>query len=174
MKRRWLAAVIVLLMLLCGCQSKTETTYTVGDIRVDTGAQTVTRDGVTYPYTLVGDSVTVYCGERRFTLRKTDGGWVGAGSLTDSADDVLLARELCGAVLEPIVENRSGKKLAGRLMALVLVAVSVLFIRKPELAWMMKYGFLFKNAEPSDFILGYFRVGGILGLVFSGILFLTA
>ena len=174
MKRRWLAAVIVFLMLLCGCQSKTETTYTVGDIRVDTEAQTVTRGGVTYPYTLAGDSVTVFCGEQRFTLRKAGNGWVGAGSLGDDADDVQLARELCGAVLEPVLENRSEKRTGLRLLALGMAAISVVLIRRPEQVWMFKYGFLFKNAEPSDFILTYYRAGGVLGLAFSAIFFLTA
>ena len=62
------------------------------------------------------------------------------------------------------------------LLLIVLAAVAVFMIAKPETFWKLDHMLTVKNGEPTEFAIAMIRVGGILTLVaeFVLVLFLLA
>lgn len=53
------------------------------------------------------------------------------------------------------------------LMEIVIVAIGVFMIWKPEILWRIEYFFSVKGGEPTEFYLTMSRVGGVLLLVLA-------
>ena len=57
---------------------------------------------------------------------------------------------------------------------LIMAAVGVVMIKAPEELIEMKYGWRFKNAEPTEFAVWEVRIGGIIVVVVAVVIFLIA
>ncbi|GMK37369.1 hypothetical protein PCCS19_04220 [Paenibacillus sp. CCS19] len=51
------------------------------------------------------------------------------------------------------------------LFGFIFIIIGVLNIAFPRAGWYMKYGWQFKNAEPSEAAMIMARVGGVIGVI---------
>lgn len=51
------------------------------------------------------------------------------------------------------------------LFGLIFIAIGIVNIAFPKASWYMKYGWQFKNAEPTEAALIMSRIGGVLAVV---------
>jgi hypothetical protein len=51
------------------------------------------------------------------------------------------------------------------IVPIIFIIVGALNVIYPRAAWYMKYGWQFKNAEPSDAAIIMIRIGGIIAIV---------
>jgi len=59
------------------------------------------------------------------------------------------------------------------LLALLVIAVGIFNIAKPDVAWYLEYGWRYKDAEPFDLALTANRFGGGFTVFLGAILFLA-
>ena len=59
-------------------------------------------------------------------------------------------------------------------LGLFLCGVGAFNLFCPQLAWYLEFGWKFRDAEPSDFYLGFIRFGGGVAALIGIVLFLTA
>ena len=175
---RRLLCFLLMLFLLTGCGAQRETltvyTVTVGDeeFRIDTAAQTIWADDELYHYEISGDNTTItYPNGAFYFWTETEMGGYGGWSDDYDAERYPHGSTLLSALEqtrpEPPREGRGGRIIAG----LILIALGVFYLCKPELAWMLRYGWAFRDAEPSDLALGMARVaGGIAVMIGIGLL----
>jgi len=176
------AGILLLLLLLAltvlGC-AKQESVYTVVqngmEFKVDTEHKTIS-DGVnTYQYQFSGDAhsykITItYPNGATYQYARTGG--MGYGSLDDeyAADAYAMGDMLAQVVQTDAPKHTNPGKMMGALVMLILGALEVFF---PEKLWSLRYGWRYKNAEPSDAALIVGRICGG-GLIVVGVILLLS
>lgn len=167
--------VLLAASVLNGCQTanvytvtQDEETYTVDRVR-----KTIACDGVVYQFKITRsdersvDLDITYPDGSTYYWSNTDG--LYRDSWSDDYDP--LARGYVpGGMLRVILFQEvrpSGQMVAGPELrvAFLLLSVGVLLAVVPWAAWILAYGWRFKDAEPSDFALGANRILGITLIV---------
>jgi len=169
----WLLVPIITL-LLCACM--TRSSYTVEkdgvEYLVDTKSCTISDGAEAYPYSINGDA-SAYCIQITFpddfevvwqgskNAQGTASGF-GSWSGTYNADYYKKAEQMSSILSIQIHAPSSGEK--GQtywLAALLLLAVGIFHITAPRAAWQLRYGWRYKDAEPTEIAL---RVNVGLGM----------
>lgn len=182
-----LALTLLLLLTAAGCGDSVTVTergpYTVDitdgvepvALTVDPINQTITDEhGNIYPYTMTDTSVTfTYPDESEYFWNFTSG--IGYGGLTDdpSANGYLDYSTLEAALSEEVesVKPTKSKNPGYLFFAFFCFLIGGLNLAFPYAGWYLKYGWRFKDAEPSEAALVLNRVvGGIIVII--GIVFL--
>lgn len=65
--------------------------------------------------------------------------------------------------------NSHGRGLASPFLAFVLIIIGAWYTFAPRSAWWLARGWWYKNAEPSNLAIGFYRIGGCL-LILIGII----
>ena len=155
---------------LCACSEET-TTYTV-----DKGGKTYTVDsknetlfdGIhTYKYTFSGDSssykidITYPNGS---TFHWTQSEFAGYGAQSDNYDEELY---VSGEVLCDVIATKAPtpSNPVKFIAVIFLIGIGLFNAAVPHVAWYLSYGWRYKDAEPSDFSLGFGRIGGIIAII---------
>ena len=175
---------ILILLSLTGCGNDTVTVVERGsyfvtvngeELTVDPINQTITAEnGDVYTYTMTDESVTfTYPNGYEYFWNFTSG--IGYGGLSDTPDGYryLDYMELEAALDQEIEAVRPSKKSRpGHIFfACFCFLIGGLNLAFPYAGWYLKYGWRYKDAEPSDAALVLNRVlGGII--VIAGIIFL--
>ncbi len=170
---------------LCGCQNKEspnlyDVVYNGKTYTVNQEQGTIICDGVVYQFEISsrgGNSVDLditYPDSSRYYWTM-DGSFGGHGGWSDDYDP-----ETSGYVpgdvlwnvlsLESVGQEHSGPS---PILAVFLLALGAFQTISPRTAWMLGYGWRFKDAEPSELALTVNRAVGVL-LVFVGIICLLA
>lgn len=185
MKRFCLWIVVLLsVFTLCGCQGKEgqepyDVTYNGETYTVDQEQGTITCDGVVYQFEISsrgGNSVNLditYPDGSRYYWTK-DGSFGHGGWSNDYNPET--SGYVPGDVLWDVLSLEStGQGHSGPSLILVvfLLAVGVFQIISPRTAWMLGYGWRFKDVEPSELALTVNRAVGVL-LIFVSIICLLA
>lgn len=181
MKRFYLwIAVLLLVFSLCGCQNKEEPK--LYDVEHDGKTYAVNRedgtigcDGVVYRFEISDDgenSVTLHItypdGSRYYWTM--DGGGDGHGGWSDDyapETSGYVPGEVLWDVLSPVAPGRE-RSGPSPVLAIVLLALGAFEAISPRTAWMIGYGWRFKDAEPSALALTVNRGVGVL-LILAGI-----
>lgn len=169
----WLLVPIITL-LLCACM--TRSSYTVEkdgvEYLVNTKSCTISDGAEAYPYSINGDA-SAYCIQITFpddfevvwqgskNAQGTASGF-GSWSGTYNADYYKKAEQMSSILSIQIHAPSSGEK--GQtywLAALLLLAVGIFHIAAPRAAWQLRYGWRYKDAEPTEIAL---RVNVGLGM----------
>ncbi len=181
MKRLWIIIISLLLILsLWGCAQQ-EKVYTIDrngtQFLVDTENRTISDGTHTYHYVLsdgaYSSTVTItYPNGSTFWDKVSNGGNGSSGWSDDYKDDAYVS----GWTLADVVRQTMPKPInTGKIIAgLVLIALGVVEIAFPQGLWYLRYGWHFKNIEPSDAALAFARVGGVVGIILGVVLMLTA
>lgn len=149
---------------------------------IDTEANTITHGGDVYVYSVDGKRVTftypngyTYWWEWTTLANLQSNGGFGGWSMEISQEHYVDGGDLVQA-LEWVGEQRTSKSAVTKspkniLYSLILIPIGILAVVKPTFNWWWKYGWMFKDAEPSDAYLVWMRiVGGIA--VIAGIVLL--
>ena len=179
MKHRLLILVVLILVLLCGCTQADTGPYDVefrGErytLNMDAGS--ITHEGELYLFAkeAEGDSVSytiVYPNSAKYFYSKS--GMTANMSWTHGYDSV---RYVDGETLVDLLQEQqpqkegSGFYLIG---GILLILMGVPMILLPEVAFFISYGWMLKNAEPSDGMITYTRIcGGVFILIGVVLLF---
>ena len=186
MRLKILCLCLLLALLLCACGQTTEQgstrTVTVGGTAyvIDDTAGTISDGKYIYRY-----SVQPYSGGYHLTIPYPDGskwwwkqdGSFGSGGRSDSFDsrnpelpDGFTLRD----VLETQMPRSGGGGGTNPLLAILILAVGLLNTFAPQVMWNLRYGWHYKDAEPSELSLGVGRAIGIVCLVIGVILLAAA
>lgn len=163
---RLLLPLLVLALVLSGCaREPVPYEYTSGDrtVSVDPINRTITGNGEVFTYVIVDMGAT-----QRYEIIFPDGSiylWTdsgngGSGSWSDNfdTDRWLYANFLVDALKESAPRQKTGNVLVG----LLVMGLGTLNFFQPQLHIHLKYGWRFRNAEPSDAYLAMTRFGGLL------------
>lgn len=181
MKRRFLLILVALVLaLLCGCTQENTGRYDMefrGErYTVDLDAGSITHKGELYLFAKegTGDSVSytiVYPNSARYFYNKT--GMTANMSWSDGYDD---ERYVDGETLVDLLQEQkpqskgSGFSVIG---GILLILMGIPMILLPEVVFFISYGWMLKNAEPSDGMITYTRIcGGVFILIGIVVLFL--
>lgn len=150
-----------------------EGTRSSGTIQAENG------DTYTFSYESRGSSSTeftlVY--PDGFVYRHTDSGGIvaGSGSYEQREEGYVDGFSMSWA-LERVADNRLEKTKqngGSPFLALLLIALGVWQLVKPETVWYLAYGWHYKDAEPSDLSISIYRFGGGI-MIFVGIILLIS
>ena len=177
---------ILLMFSLCACSSSdtgTSSTYTVNkygtDYVVDPDNRTISDGKYTYQYDLTVDSsnysidITYPDGSTFWWSAQSSGSTTtGFGGWSDDYDEGRYADgyTLCDVVEERVPQSSGNPNI---FLVLVLLAVGLFNAIWPRAAWYLEYGWRYKNAEPSDLVLGLNRFGGIIAIIVAVIVAFT-
>ena len=180
MKRFWMIGIALLLILsVCGCAQQ-EQIYKIERngivFSVDTEKQTITDGTHIYHYVLSdgasSSTITItYPNGSTFWDTVTDRGSGSSGWSDDYKADAYVSGWTLSEVVRQTIPKPAptGKIIAG----LILIALSVVEIVFPQGLWYLRYGWHFKNAEPSEAALIFTRVGGVVGSILGVVLMLA-
>lgn len=164
---------LVLTLLLSGCAKEPMPyTYTSGDrtVTVDPITRTIMDKNEVFTYVVVDMGAA-----KRYEITFPDGSiyyWTdsgnsGSGGWTDNFDTErwFYANFLVDALKQSAPRQKTGNVVVG----LFLMGLGALNLFLPQVSVHVKYGWRFRNAEPSDAYLAMIRFGGaligILGLI---------
>lgn len=175
MKSKFLILVVLVLALLCGCTPKDTGPYDVefrgrsytvdlskGIILQGEDTYTFTRDGEDYQLTYP-NGATYHCTKQ------------GIGSVSGWSDDYDEERYIPGDELIDLLEAQTPRKTNGFTFAagIMLILIGVGMLLAPGAAFFISYGWMLKNAEPSDGMITYTRIcGGVFILIGIFVLFI--
>ena len=165
--------VLMFFTILCGCYKNHTVAYNGREYTLNTTEKTVTDGTNTYRYELDGTeshpSVKIIYpdGSSYYSIKQ------GNAYISGNSDDYGNSDYAEGSILCDIVfDANSGKSTAKVIpLALILIIIGVLDIVIPEKMWKLSYGWRFKNAEPSDASLIFFRVSGAV-IILIAIIFI--
>lgn len=174
MKKYFFAVVFVLIFVVNGvCLAKEYTSERQGSVfSVNTEQQTIFDGEQTYKYEI---SETETCREITVTYpdgavfwQKSDGnsassGWDN-GYAPESHTD---GYTLCSVIEELFPQKKNGKN---PLLIILMLAIGAFYAAAPEKAWYLGFGWVYKNAEPSEAVLAANRIVGVAAAVAALIL----
>lgn len=158
------AALLLIALLLSGCGSckPYEVASLWGVVTIDPEAKTLTRGSDVYTYEITNTSTTILY-PNGATYYYSSHGITGSSGWSDDYDE---NRYIPGDVLISLLEKEYPREKNGvPLLGLVLIALGVWGIAKPEALWYLGYGWRYRNAEPSDAALVIQRLGGGLSII---------
>jgi hypothetical protein len=171
---RFLLPLLLFALLLSGCAGEPQPyEYTSGEytVTVDPINQTITGNGQVYTYTVERTQVADWY-EITFpdgsSYWWSDSGYVGAGGWSD---DYREDKYLPGDFLVDALKQSAPREKQGSVgIGFLLMGLGALDFFLPEFPFYSKYGWRFKNAEPSEAYLTFTRISGaivaIAGLVY--------
>ena len=186
--KRFLVAILGVLLIFsfCACSSSdtgTSSTYTVNkngtDYVIDPDNGTISDGKHTCQYEISESSggyiinITYPDGSTYWWRAQRSGNvTTGAGGWSDDydADRYADGQTLCDVIEEKIPQT-SGN--ANVFLIFILIAVGIFNTVWPRAAWYLEYGWRYKNAEPSDLVLGLNRFGGIIAILVAVIMAFT-
>ena len=160
---------LLLVLLLCGlltaCGGKeAQTVYEVNGFTIDKAAQTITKDETVYTYDVSGSTITITYpnGAEYFWTYWENGGYGGCSGDYDPD------RYADGPALLKVISYQPPRE-SGRYfgIGLLLAAAGLFNLVSPRIAWYLRYGWRFKDSEPSEAALVFGRVGGGVVLIFG-------
>ena len=176
MKRLWTVLFALLLTIsLCSC-TKQEDTSTVDhngtEFYVDTTQKTISDGTHTYRYTFSGDrssfSATItFPDGSSYWWQQTNGSGSGGWS-----DDFVHEKYVSAIILIDVLQENAPKQTNPGMIAagLLLMALGLFEAILPQAGWYLRYGWRYKDAEPSDAALVFARLGGIAATVMGFVL----
>lgn len=175
MKYRLFALILVLAVVLSGCQGKAPDNYIVihngRTLSVNTIARTVTDGDDVYSYSVQeGTTSTVmeitYPNGKHMTVYQNYGSHGNsAGSLNaEEAERYLSEWTIFDAVQEATTE-RYKFHLGYFLLGILIAGAGVFLILDPETAIYWRHMWWFKDAEPTDFAIGMTRFSGVISAI---------
>lgn len=161
---------------LCACTS-TSTTYVVEQDGTTYGVDTVKStifDGVNkYQYSFSGNSSSysvyiTYPDGSTYWWQQQD--YSGHGGWSDNYDE---NRYVAGHILRDILEEKAPKEsnTGNFFIAIFLLGIGILYMASPYTAWYLQYGWIYKDAEPSDVVLTMYRILGGVAIVIAVTIF---
>lgn len=165
-------ALCVLFLSACGKDSGDPNVYDVEyggkTYTVDQNNRTIAFDGHVCQFEVSGSGSTM-----RFKVTYPNGAtYSGSGWAGSHSDDYDPDRYVSGDTLWDVLEQgRPGEqKNSGHwFIGLLLVGFGILEAAYPQVSWYLSHGWRYKNAEPSDLVLGLGRVTGII-MIIAGII----
>lgn len=125
---------------------------------VDTQNKTVASGGETYRYEIDGATTTItYPDGESYWWTRTEMGGYGGWSDGYDADRYVSGGVLLAALEAGQPEEHSGTNFV---LIVVVIAVGLFNVLAPGKAWYLSYGWMYRNAEPSDSALAMIRIGG--------------
>ncbi len=177
-------AALLFVFALCGCQTKEDpdhydVTHNGKTYTVDREQGTVSCDGVVYRFAISGGGgnsvdldITYPDGSRYYWTKDESfghGGW--SGDYDPEASGYAPGEVLWDVLsLDAAGQGHSGPS---PVLAVLLLALGAFQTIWPRTAWMLGYGWHFKDAEPSELALTVNRTVGVL-LIIVGIICLVA
>lgn len=169
---------LTLMMLLSLCACGKGDVYDVyldeGIFTVDTVNETITHEGISYPYDLreYGSGVMIdltYPDGSTYTWTRTMNIGYGGGS-DDYDENRYIDADILLDVLEEETsvrrEDRSGKFI---LLGLIAVPIGLFYFFAPKTVWWLEHCWWVKDGEPTDFALAMTKFGGII-LILVGLI----
>ena len=184
LKKCLLLPLIIIILLVSGCTRETtvdvgySTTINGQDILIlfNEGTRSegtiISDNGIyTFAYYLDGTFAVVYPNGYRYTFRDINGAIASSWSLNESAEELGF---IDGMNLELAVRSASratqgSQRTVSPLVSILLIGLGLLNILKPKSIWWISRGWMFKNVEPSDLVLGVYRIIGII-VAFVGLI----
>ncbi len=184
--KRLISVVLGFLLVLClfGCsprQDKVEYHYISNQreihLTIDLPASTISDGTHTYAYSIKSsrDGYTInltypdgaeyyWSSQSSGSISTGTGDFKGDPAGTIYADPVILCQALEGKALEaprriPIA------------LCLLLIGMGAVMVLAPQTVWLLRYGWQFRDAEPSSLALGVSRASGVV-VILAGIVFL--
>lgn len=176
MKRLWTVLFVLLLTIsLCSC-AKQEDTYTVDhngtEFLVDTTQKTISDGTHTYHYAFSGNRSSFSA-----TITFPDGSsywWtqIGTSGSGGWSDDFVHEKYVSANTLIDVLQEKAPKQTNPGMIAagLLLMALGLFEAILPQAGWYLRYGWRYKDAEPSDAALVFARLGGIAATVIGFVL----
>jgi hypothetical protein len=171
------AAILLLLaaLLLTGCgaeEAQPQTPYTqfVGNTQfyVDPVAMTITANGhvFAYKYTQDGCSVT-YPNGAVVTQMGNGVSWGNADAefIISNGSNYVDCNVLLMLVPEQVAQEEKGEWIPLIFVGIAIAAMGVWMYACPHVLWKWKYGWRYKNAEPSDTGLAVIMASGIIEII---------
>lgn len=174
-KSSYLMLLILFACILTACHKQTVDRYTVTKnnvvYTVDTINQTITGNKYVYEYKIQGNQYTItYPDGASFIWTQDENTGYGGASLDMSTDDVILGTTLA-EILREGPAGAFGKSTHTSVkniwFILILGAIGIGNVSSPKTGWYLRYGWKYKNAEPSDDAILFQRIGGIICLIIA-------
>ena len=151
-------------LLFSGC-GKSSGTLQVQGYTIDRTDSTISRDGVTYHYQVIGDSVTItYPDQSTYQTMYQNGGSFSGWSEDYDPDNGVPGDVLTDLVCENAVPKRDTLHWILSFLCWLLGGFILIF---PKASWYVCYGWRFQNTEPSSAALIWERITGVI-LIIAG------
>lgn len=167
-----LALGMVPLLASCGGAENDPNVYEVSygnkTYTVDQNGQTISVDGYVCQFQLSGGG-----GSSTVTFTYPDGStwwhsWSGNSGHGGWSDDYDASRYVSGDTLWSVLEQggTGGKDSSTHgILGLVLLVLGGLYAAFPRAFWFMSHGWRYKNAEPSELVIGLNRAAGVFAAI---------
>jgi len=179
-KLAFFACLLCVLLVCSACLEQHDSTYEVTlnhrVFTVDSTARTIECEGQVISYTYSGEGSSGI----RYEFTYPDGAtywWVdrdfaGHGGWSEDYDESIhIPGDDLIQVLNPGKnKTKADEKSGNPFIGLLLIALGLFNALAPQKAWYFSRGWYYKNAEPSDAALGWFRFSGIAIIVIGVIL----
>lgn len=168
------AALCLLFLSACGADKGDPNVYNVEysgkTYSVDLISQTISVDGYTCEFnvTYSGRFVVTYPDGSTYSA-DADIGWGGSHSENFDPDRYVSGDTLWEVLEQDHPDAKQNPTHGG--LGIVLVLFGVLETAFPQASWWLSHGWRFKNAEPSDLVLGLGRVVGVIMIIVGVICF---
>ena len=130
------------------------------------------KEGDVYHYTFEDENITItYPNGATWWTSSTAGGWDNDYDPERYIDGDILARQLTQAY-QYSRKNWDSVLVVG-FFSLIIIVVSILDIKHPDVLHRMRYGLWVQNAEPTEFALTISRLCGVVAIVLAVIGFLV-
>lgn len=166
--KQLLLPVLLIVVLLAG-YGKPATVYVADSFTIDTEARTITKDEDVYHYSLSGDTVRfIYPNSAVYRWTYLDMGGCDGGT-----DDYAPIRYAKGDTLLDLLDVKPPRTAGGGngFAGILLAFLGSLNLLAPRVSWYLRYGWRFKDAEPSDAALVFTHISGAAFLGIGHFLF---
>ncbi len=154
-------------ILLCACEETIIEGSNYGkEYRIDKGQHIIEYDHNIYRYEVNGDNIKI------ITPLGNMGSYTYSGIVISgsSSEDDFPTWEVATVIGDEVIK-KEGNSSSGLsvIMGVIMIVVGLINALVPDVAWQLKEGWKYRNAEPSDMALILIRLGGI-GIILFGIL----
>jgi hypothetical protein len=174
--KRFVFLICLLSLLLTGCTGR-ETVYTTEvngvTYTVDTETGTITGGGITCRYTVSNDEKSVSIrfpdGTTWQETKRNNGTTTGSGSVSAT---YLSASSVMADLAWDTLSSEPNYYLA--FAAVATFGIGIWTVRDPHGWWRISRGWMCKNVEPSDHLLVYYQIVGVVLVLASVVMFITS
>lgn len=174
--KRFVFLICLLSLLLTGCTGR-ETVYTTEvngvTYTVDTETGTITGGGITCRYTVSNDEKSVSIrfpdGTTWQETKRNNGTTTGSGSVSAT---YLSASSVMADLAWDTLSSEPNYYLA--FAAVATFGIGIWTVRDPHGWWLISRGWMCKNVEPSDHLLVYYQIVGVVLVLASVVMFITS
>ena len=183
-----LIALVLLLLFLPACARENTpepdyfTTVDGQDIRISFDAGTRSEGTISsehgdyrFAYHADGSFSVVYPNGYQYSQKTLNGASGSSWNYAESPSELgyIEGFVLEWAVRDAITPATNRTRGVSPLVSIGLLGFGLFCILAPKSLWWISRGWMYKNVEPSDLILGVYRVGGILAVLFAVLSFLA-